>query len=110
MLGTGAVQQQGPESGLQERARRSEIQNYYDDILYRRFVDSGRVTFLGGSEYHGLASWAHMQVRGTVAARTYGAEPDIAAGANGCALNPARIEPLQRDAPSVRAAASHVAD
>ena len=52
VLGTGAVQQQGPESGLQQRARRSEIQNYYDDILYRRFVDSGRVTFLGGSEYH----------------------------------------------------------
>ncbi len=51
MLGTGAVQQQGPESNLHERARRSEIQNYYDDILHRRFVDSGRVTFLGGSEY-----------------------------------------------------------
>jgi hypothetical protein len=52
VLGTGTVQQHGPESGLQERARRSEIQNYYDDILYRRFVGSGRVTFLGGSEYH----------------------------------------------------------
>jgi hypothetical protein len=52
VLGTGAVQQQGPESGLQERARRSEIQTYYDDILHRRFVGSGRVTFLGGSEYH----------------------------------------------------------
>lgn len=52
LLGTGAVQQQGPEAGLQERARRSEIQNYYDDILYRRFIGSGRVTFLGGSEYH----------------------------------------------------------
>ena len=51
VLGTGAVQQQGPESGLQERARRSEIQSYYDDILYRRFVGSGRVTFLGGSEH-----------------------------------------------------------
>ena len=52
VLGTGAVQQEGPESGLQERARRSEIQNYYDDILYRRFLRSGHVTFLGGSEYH----------------------------------------------------------
>ena len=38
------------------------------------------------------ADWARMQVRGTIAARTYGAEPDIAAWANGCALNPARIE------------------
>lgn len=52
VLGTGAVQVHGPETGLQERARRSEIQSYYDDILHRRFVGSGRVTFLGGSEYH----------------------------------------------------------
>ena len=52
VLGTGSVQQQGPESGLQERARRSEIQSYYDDVLHRRFVGSGRVTFLGGNEYH----------------------------------------------------------
>jgi hypothetical protein len=52
VLGTGAVQTQGPETGLQERARQSEIQAYYDDILHRRFIGSGRVTFLGGSEYH----------------------------------------------------------
>lgn len=52
VLGAGAVQQQGPESGLQERARRSQIQGYYDDILHRRFVGSGPVTFLAGSEYH----------------------------------------------------------
>src|SRR5438128_9850760 len=52
VLGTGAVQPHGPESGLHERARRSEIQHYYDQILHRRFVGSGRVTFLGGSEHH----------------------------------------------------------
>src|SRR3954465_11492643 len=52
VLGTGAVQQEGPETGLQERARRSEVQAYYDDILYRRFLGTGRVTFLGASEYH----------------------------------------------------------
>jgi hypothetical protein len=52
VLGNGAVQTGPPEAGLQERARRSEIQAYYDDILHRRFVGSGRVTFLGGSEYH----------------------------------------------------------
>jgi hypothetical protein len=51
VLGTGAVQQTGPESGLQERARRSEIAAYYDDVLRRRFVGSGRVTFLGASEH-----------------------------------------------------------
>ena len=51
-LGTGALQQSGPEAGLQERARQSEIQTYYDDILHRRFIGSGRVAFLGGCEYH----------------------------------------------------------
>jgi cation diffusion facilitator CzcD-associated flavoprotein CzcO len=51
VLGHGAVQEQGPEEGLQERARRSEIAAYYDDVMHRRFVGSGRVTFLGGSEH-----------------------------------------------------------
>jgi hypothetical protein len=52
VLGDGAVQQSGPEAGLQERARQSEIQAYYDDVLDHHFVGSGRVTFLGGHEYH----------------------------------------------------------
>jgi hypothetical protein len=51
VLGNGAVQRSGPEAGLQERARQAEIQAYYDDILHRRFLNSGRVTFLGGCEY-----------------------------------------------------------
>jgi hypothetical protein len=51
VLGTAEVQQDGPEAGLQQRARSSEILAYYDDVLRRRFVGSGRVTFLGGSEY-----------------------------------------------------------
>jgi hypothetical protein len=63
VLGTGAVQQDGPESGLQERARRSEIQNYYDEILHRRFVGSGRVTFLGASEYHTDGTSHHVTSR-----------------------------------------------
>ena len=52
VLGTGANQREGPEAGLQERARQPEIQAYYDDILYRRFLTSGRVSFFGGHEYH----------------------------------------------------------
>src|SRR4051812_37988486 len=66
VLGTGAVQQRGPEAGLQERARRSEIQAYYDDILYRRFVGTGRVTFLAASEYHseGAANTVTSRVSG----------------------------------------------
>jgi hypothetical protein len=38
-----------------------------------------------------LAQWAEMNVRGTRAAMAFGAEPDIAAWANGVAVNPARI-------------------
>src|SRR5690348_220814 len=51
VLGHGTLQERGPETGLQERARQSEIQTYYDDVLHRRFVGSGRVTFMGGCEY-----------------------------------------------------------
>ena len=51
VLGSSAVQKSGPEAGLQERARQTEIRAYYDDILHRRFLGSGRVTFLGGCEY-----------------------------------------------------------
>lgn len=62
MLGRGAVQEQGPETGLQERAHQSEIQAYYDDLLHRRFIGSGRVTFLGDSEYHDAGS-SHQVTR-----------------------------------------------
>ncbi|MEE4025301.1 NAD(P)-binding protein [Gordonia sp. PKS22-38] len=51
VLGDGTVQRTGPEQGFGERARRPEIAAYFDDILWRRFVGSGRVTFLGTSEY-----------------------------------------------------------
>lgn len=57
-----------------------------------------------------MATWARMQVRGTIAARRYGAEPDVAAWANGCALNPARIDPSRRGDPAVQAAASRLAE
>ncbi len=56
------------------------------------------------------ATWAQMQVRGTLATRAFGAEPDIAAWATGCALNPARIDPSRRDEPAVRAEAARLAD
>ena len=54
-------------------------------------------------------SWARMQFRGTLAARSFAAEPDIAAWANSCALNPARVQPHQRDLPEVKAAAERLA-
>ncbi len=66
VLGTGAMQSAGPETGLHERARRSEIQDYYDRVLYDRLVGSGRVTFLGGSDYHedGATSFVTSRVSG----------------------------------------------
>ena len=62
VLGHGAVQESGPEVGLQERARRAEIQAYYDDIVHRRFLGSSQVTFLHGSEYHSDGA-AHLGTR-----------------------------------------------
>jgi hypothetical protein len=40
-----------------------------------------------------LADWAAMNVRGTRASMSYGADPDIKAWADGVALNPARVPP-----------------
>ncbi len=40
-----------------------------------------------------LAEWAHMNVMGARAARSFGSEPDIKAWADAVALNPARIPP-----------------
>jgi hypothetical protein len=57
-----------------------------------------------------LRSWAQMQVRGALATRTYSAEPDIAAWADRCALNPARVLPEQRDDPAVQAAAARLGE
>jgi hypothetical protein len=57
-----------------------------------------------------LAQWAEMQARGSAATATFGAEPDIAAWADACALNPARVTPEQRALPAVRAAAARLAD
>ena len=56
-----------------------------------------------------LAEWAQMQVRGTRATAAFGAEPDIAGWANGCVLNPSRLDPSRRAEPAVQAAMARVA-
>ena len=55
-------------------------------------------------------SWARMQVRGVLATRVFGAEPDIAEWANGCALNPQQTGPRRsrRDDPAVLATATRL--
>jgi hypothetical protein len=66
VLGSGNVQRSGPEAGLQERARQSEVRAYYDDILHRRFLGSGKVTFLAGHDYqtNGTAHLATSRLTG----------------------------------------------
>jgi hypothetical protein len=55
-----------------------------------------------------LAEWVLMQVRSSRAAAAFGAESDIVAWTNTCALNPARVEPKDRDNPRLRAASARV--
>src|SRR4051794_18043797 len=50
VLGSGAVQRSGPEAGLQERGRESEIPADYDEVLPRRFLRSGGGPTGGGGE------------------------------------------------------------
>lgn len=48
-----------------------------------------------------LTRWATMHLLGTRATRTFGAEPDIKAWADGLALNPARVPPERAKDPAV---------
>lgn len=53
LLGGGALQQRGPEAGLQERATQAEICAYYANVLSDRMVASGKVEFFGNCDYVG---------------------------------------------------------
>jgi hypothetical protein len=53
VLGGGRIQQQGPEAGLHERADRSTILAYYDDVLADRMLGSGRVELFAGCDFEG---------------------------------------------------------
>ena len=52
LLGSGQLQQRGPEEGLQERASQSEICAYYARML-DRMLESGKVEFFPNCEYLG---------------------------------------------------------
>jgi hypothetical protein len=56
-----------------------------------------------------LAQWAEMNVRGTRAAMTFGAEPDIAAWASTVAVNPARIPADHAGSPALDAVRERLA-
>ena len=53
LLGSGQLQQRGPEEGLQERATQPEICAYYARILTDRLLESGKVEFFPNCEYVG---------------------------------------------------------
>jgi hypothetical protein len=53
--------------------------------------------------------WTRMQMLGALSTGRQGAEPDIAAWANRCALNPARVHSTRRDDPTVLAAQARLA-
>lgn len=57
VLGTGAIQQRGPEAGLHERAGAAEVCAYYQRVLSERLVASGRVSFHPSCEYLGDGSF-----------------------------------------------------
>jgi hypothetical protein len=53
LLGGGRIQQEGPETGLHERATAPEICAYYARILEDRLIGSGRVSFHPRCDYVG---------------------------------------------------------
>jgi hypothetical protein len=70
LLGSGKVQETGPEAGLQERATAPEICAYYASVL-QRMQGSGKVTFfpqhdhVGGGELVSLESGERVRVSRT---------------------------------------------
>lgn len=53
VLGGGRMQESGPEAGLDERADRQKICDYYGDVLTDRMLASGRVELFAACEYLG---------------------------------------------------------
>ncbi len=50
-LGSGRVQETGPERGMHERATGPDITAYYAGVLAERLLPTGRVELLGGHEF-----------------------------------------------------------
>lgn len=53
VLGSGAIQREGPEAGLHERAPAAEVCAYYRWVLDEKLLPSGRVEFHPSCEYLG---------------------------------------------------------
>lgn len=58
LLGSGRIQQDGPEAGLHERATAPEVCAYYDRVLRERMLGSGKVSFYPSCDYLGEGRFA----------------------------------------------------
>jgi hypothetical protein len=61
-LGQDRIDGTGYNAGFYERATGAEICTYYERVLADRFLPSGRVRFLGMTEYTGISSHEHRVV------------------------------------------------
>jgi hypothetical protein len=61
-LGLDRIETEGPEAGYYERASAAEICAYYERVLYKRMLPTGRVRFLSGCEYEFTDGNTHTAV------------------------------------------------
>ncbi|MFW6076221.1 MAG: NAD(P)-binding protein, partial [Hyphomicrobiales bacterium] len=61
-LGLDRIDSEGPNAGYYERASAAEICAYFDEVLQRRMLPTGRVRFLSMHDYKGQDGGAHMAV------------------------------------------------
>jgi putative NAD(P)-binding protein len=61
-LGSDRIDEHGPNAGFYERAGAAEICDYYARVLDENLVPTGRVQFLGMSEYRGGNGDGHLAV------------------------------------------------
>jgi hypothetical protein len=61
-LGNDRIDEHGPNAGFYERASAPEICDYYSRVLDEHLLPTGRVQFVGTSEYHGDNGDGHLVV------------------------------------------------
>jgi hypothetical protein len=61
-LGDDRIDENGPNAGFYERASATEICDYYLHVLDEHLLPTGRVQFLGLSEYRGMKDDGHLVV------------------------------------------------
>jgi hypothetical protein len=61
-LGNDRIDEHGPNAGFYERASAPEICDYYSRVLDEHLLPTGRVRFVGTSEYHGNTADGHLVV------------------------------------------------